>query len=56
MTHAARIKANLGGTEMAHALKYILSMPKIPSYSRQVFLLTDGQVFKTRNNLKYLVA
>jgi len=45
--HIAGITANLGGTEIYTPLKYVFDLRPIPGYSRQVFVLTDGQVSNT---------
>jgi len=45
--HIATIMANYGGTNIYEPLSDVLSQPLIPFYSRQVFLLTDGQVSNT---------
>jgi len=50
MTHASFLEANLGGTEMAQPLQHVFSLPPIPSYIRQIFLLTDGEV-----NIKQII-
>lgn len=42
--HIATLKADLGGTEIAAPLRQVLSQPLIKGYTRQVFVLTDGQV------------
>ena len=39
--------ADFGGTELLKPLKYLKSHPPIQGRSRQVFLLTDGEVSNT---------
>ena len=43
-THLAGLRANLGGTEILPALSFVLEQPRHGKLSRQVVLLTDGQV------------
>lgn len=42
--NVADVRADLGGTEILAPLKAIYAMPQIPEYSRQIFVLTDGEV------------
>jgi len=44
ITQASFLQANLGGTEMAKPLQHAFSLAQVPSYIRQIFLLTDGEV------------
>lgn len=39
-----RMEANLGGTELFSVLSYLHSQPSRKNYSRQIFLLTDGEI------------
>ena len=41
------MKANFGGTELLEPLKYLKDHPPIKGRSRQVFLLTDGEISNT---------
>lgn len=45
--HISQITANLGGTEIYQPLDYLFKLQKIPGYTRQIFVLTDGQVTNT---------
>ncbi|KAJ5080717.1 von willebrand factor a domain-containing protein [Anaeramoeba ignava] len=45
--HANKLRANLGGTSLLGPLKYIFSKKPKTGYARQVFLLTDGEVYNT---------
>ncbi|KAJ8311075.1 hypothetical protein KUTeg_011375 [Tegillarca granosa] len=45
--HQKSIQANMGGTEILQPLQYVYSVDVQPTYSRQVFLLTDGEVSNT---------
>ncbi len=36
------MKADLGGTNILDPLQNILSIPPLPDFPRQVFILTDG--------------
>ncbi|KAI9555319.1 hypothetical protein GHT06_017833 [Daphnia sinensis] len=42
--YAEQLRANLGGTEILEPLERIFQKPPIDGYSRQVFVLTDGEV------------
>ena len=44
---AAGLEANFGGTDVFSVLKYVFSQPLKGSGQRQVFLLTDGEVYNT---------
>ena len=44
---AAEMRANMGGTDIFSALKYVFSQPHFRSGQRQIFLLTDGEVANT---------
>ena len=45
--HLSSMGADLGGTEILQPLSDILSAQLIPGYTRQVFVLTDGEVSNT---------
>lgn len=45
--HAARLQADLGGTELLPALEAVFSRPALTGLPRQVFVLTDGEVTNT---------
>lgn len=46
--HASTMRADLGGTELLQPLNHIYNnMPQRPGYSRQIIVLTDGQVSNT---------
>ncbi len=42
-----RMNANMGGTELLAPITEILEDHSDPSYSRQIFVLTDGEVSNT---------
>ena len=46
-SHVAALHANLGGTEVLPALKFVLEQPRVEGRLRQVVVLTDGQVTNT---------
>ena len=50
-TQAERVirsmQANFGGTELLEPLKHVKEHPPVPGRSRQVFLLTDGEISNT---------
>ena len=41
------MQADLGGTELLEPLKYLKENPPIKGRSRQIFLLTDGEISNT---------
>jgi len=45
--HVSSLRADLGGTEMYQPLADVLNSPAILGYSRQVFVLTDGEISNT---------
>ncbi|KAJ5074677.1 von willebrand factor a domain-containing protein 5a [Anaeramoeba ignava] len=49
--HALDLKADLGGTELIGVLREIFRSSARKGFSRQVFLLTDGEVWDTQNCL-----
>ena len=44
---ASSMEADMGGTEIRSALDYIFSCPLVGSGQRQIFLMTDGEVWDT---------
>ena len=44
------LHADLGGTEILQPLQDILGSKQIPEYTRQIFVLTDGEVHQITNN------
>jgi hypothetical protein len=46
------LEANFGGTELLGPLKYLQKNPPIIGRSRQIFLLTDGEITNT-NAVRY---
>jgi uncharacterized protein with von Willebrand factor type A (vWA) domain len=47
-----RMNANMGGTELLAPITEILEDHSDPSYSRQIFVLTDGEVSNTEAVLR----
>uniref|UniRef100_A0A3P8Y939 VWFA domain-containing protein n=1 Tax=Esox lucius TaxID=8010 RepID=A0A3P8Y939_ESOLU len=45
------MSADMGGTEILLPLKHIYSQPCLPDHPRQIFLFTDGEVWKTKEVL-----
>jgi hypothetical protein len=45
--HVSSLDANLGGTEILPALRAVLEQPRHGTLSRQIVILTDGQVTNT---------
>ncbi|QSH42428.1 VIT and VWA domain-containing protein [Lentisphaerota bacterium ZTH] len=50
----AEVKADMGGTEMLEALNTACDIPVMPGCRREVILITDGEVYNTREILKYV--
>lgn len=46
VTHAKTVEANLGGTEIYEPLKEVYAKPGVEGYLRQIFILTDGEVWR----------
>jgi Ca-activated chloride channel family protein len=46
--HVSAVDADLGGTEILPALEAVLSLAPVAGLSRQILLLTDGQVTNTQ--------
>ncbi|XP_037040285.1 von Willebrand factor A domain-containing protein 5A-like [Bradysia coprophila] len=47
LKHATELDADLGGTEIFEPLKALYEKPSIDGYSKQFFILTDGEVYDT---------
>ncbi|KNC81976.1 hypothetical protein SARC_05725 [Sphaeroforma arctica JP610] len=48
--YAQNMKSNFGGTQILQPLQHIYDiLPTVPRYSRQIFLLTDGQISNTQD-------
>lgn len=47
LAHARTLEANLGGTELARPLGYVLSRELKDGFHRRVLVLTDGEVWNT---------
>lgn len=47
LAHARTLEANLGGTELAGPLEYVLSRELKDGFHRRVLVLTDGEVWNT---------
>ncbi|XP_048244060.1 von Willebrand factor A domain-containing protein 5A-like [Haliotis rufescens] len=41
------LRADMGGSEFLNPLRFVLEREEIPGYTRQVFLLTDGNISST---------
>ena len=53
LTYAKQTDANMGGTELMQPLEHILTQPLAPNtVSRQLFVLTDGQVSNTEEVIR----
>eukprot|EP01090_Pellita_catalonica_P001771 TRINITY_DN1150_c0_g1_i1.p1 TRINITY_DN1150_c0_g1~~TRINITY_DN1150_c0_g1_i1.p1 ORF type:complete len:326 (+),score=61.99 TRINITY_DN1150_c0_g1_i1:117-1094(+) len=52
--HIDGISADLGGTNILTPLKLILEKPATPGYSRQLFILTDGEVSNSSDCIDYI--
>ncbi|MCP3968652.1 MAG: VWA domain-containing protein [Lentisphaerae bacterium] len=50
----AEVKADMGGTEMLEAISTVCEIPVRPGCRREVILITDGEVYNTREILKYV--
>ena len=53
---AQSMSANMGGTEILTPLKSVTSQELIPGYSRQLFLLTDGQVSNSQQVISHIAS
>jgi hypothetical protein len=47
LKHVKKLSANLGGTELLAPLRSVYNQRGEPGYSRQIFVLTDGEVSNT---------
>ena len=45
MTKISYFEANLGGTEIYEPMRYELGKEQITGYPKNIFLITDGQVY-----------
>jgi len=54
-SHIRSISANLGGTELMGPLREVYSQRSIQGYSRQIFVLTDGEVSNTEEVVRLVV-
>jgi hypothetical protein len=48
------MEADFGGTELLEPLKYLKEHPPVQNRSRQIFLLTDGEISNT-NEVRYII-
>lgn len=46
------LDADMGGTEILEPLQYVYKQALIPTHSRQVFLITDGEVYNTSSIIR----
>eukprot|EP01102_Stenamoeba_stenopodia_P005495 TRINITY_DN1620_c0_g2_i1.p1 TRINITY_DN1620_c0_g2~~TRINITY_DN1620_c0_g2_i1.p1 ORF type:complete len:1025 (-),score=271.61 TRINITY_DN1620_c0_g2_i1:66-3068(-) len=53
--HIRTMSANLGGTELMGPLREVYSQRSIQGYSRQIFVLTDGEVSNTEEVVRLVV-
>lgn len=42
--YLSQMDADMGGTELYHALEYVLNLPRVDGYMRNVLVMTDGEV------------
>ncbi|KAJ3436719.1 von willebrand factor a domain-containing protein 5a [Anaeramoeba flamelloides] len=49
LKYCKSLEADFGGTEILSPLEAIFKKPLIPGYSRQIFLLTDGEVYNVQH-------
>lgn len=56
LSYANNIHADMGGTEVLPALRFVLGLPPNSVYERRIFLFTDGQVSNTREVINYVSA
>ena len=48
VAHISTFDAHMGGTEIKQPMQFIFGQPAIEVYTRQIFLLTDGEVSNTQ--------
>ncbi|XP_037037777.1 von Willebrand factor A domain-containing protein 5A-like isoform X2 [Bradysia coprophila] len=51
LKHATELSADLGGTDIFEPLEALYETPSIDGYSKQFFILTDGEVYDTERVL-----
>ncbi|KAG4070433.1 hypothetical protein HA402_005665 [Bradysia odoriphaga] len=56
LKHANELHADLGGTDIFNPLKALYETPWIDGYSKQFFILTDGEVYDTDRVLRIVKA
>eukprot|EP01102_Stenamoeba_stenopodia_P005493 TRINITY_DN1620_c0_g1_i1.p1 TRINITY_DN1620_c0_g1~~TRINITY_DN1620_c0_g1_i1.p1 ORF type:complete len:951 (-),score=170.99 TRINITY_DN1620_c0_g1_i1:160-3012(-) len=54
-SHIRSISADLGGTELMGPLREVYSQKGVSDYSRQIFVLTDGEVSNTEEVVRLVV-
>ena len=54
MAAIEKYDADLGGTEIKHAIELMDQIPTVKGYPRLVFLVTDGEIYETDEVLVYV--
>eukprot|EP00826_Nyctotherus_ovalis_P010294 TRINITY_DN12729_c0_g1_i5.p1 TRINITY_DN12729_c0_g1~~TRINITY_DN12729_c0_g1_i5.p1 ORF type:complete len:795 (-),score=177.33 TRINITY_DN12729_c0_g1_i5:182-2521(-) len=54
--YLSQMDASMGGTELYQAMEYVLNMPRIDGYMRNVLVMTDGEVTDPQGTINLVKA